>query len=122
MSGDLISTATAARRLQVTPARVRAMIASGRLPAVKVGRDWLIRTADLELVPDKADRRPGRPKAEHLTAAEYQALGVLVVNDKLRIPILQCAACGHKWAGRDWRCPNGCNAAGELIDGGEVTE
>ena len=40
--------------LSVTPQRVLALIHSGRLPAVKLGRDWLIAMQDLE----KFEKRP----------------------------------------------------------------
>jgi excisionase family DNA binding protein len=52
------TTATAAAQLGVTPGRVRAMIAAGRLQATLAGRDWLIAPKALEAV---RDRRPGRP-------------------------------------------------------------
>ena len=55
---DLLTTKETAERLGVSVKRVQAMIRSGRLPAQKVGRDYLIRKEDLKLV---ADRRPGRP-------------------------------------------------------------
>ncbi len=54
----LITTTEAAARLGVIPARVRALISAKRLPAIKVGRDWLIEEKNLELV---RDRKPGRP-------------------------------------------------------------
>jgi excisionase family DNA binding protein len=54
-----ITTITASERLGVTPQRVRAMIQAGRLPARRIGRDYLINEADLELV---KDRKVGRPK------------------------------------------------------------
>ena len=54
----LISTAEAAKRLNVTPSRVRAMIARKRLKAIRVGIMWLIDPKDLEAV---KDRKVGRP-------------------------------------------------------------
>ena len=64
----LLSTNEVAERLNVTPQRVRAMIAAGRLPAQKVGRDHLIEETDLALV---ADRKPGRPpSAESASTAK----------------------------------------------------
>jgi excisionase family DNA binding protein len=54
----LMTTADAGRALGVTSTRVRQLILAGRLPALRVGRDWLIRERDLARV---ADRRPGRP-------------------------------------------------------------
>ena len=44
---DLISTAEAARRLGVSSRRVRALIAEGRLDAIRVGRISLIRAASV---------------------------------------------------------------------------
>jgi len=43
----------------VTQSRVRAMIDSGRLKAIKVGREWLIDPKDLDAV---KDRKVGRPR------------------------------------------------------------
>jgi excisionase family DNA binding protein len=58
----LLTTKEAAEALGISPARVRQMILSGRLPAEKIGRDQLIQEKDLALV---ANRRTGRPtKAE----------------------------------------------------------
>lgn len=54
----LLSTPEAAERLGVTVARVQHLIWAGRLPAQKVGRDYVIREEDLKLV---EDRKPGRP-------------------------------------------------------------
>ena len=55
---NLIGTKEAAERLEITQKRIQALIKSGRLPANKVGRDWLIKEKDLELV---RERKPGRP-------------------------------------------------------------
>jgi excisionase family DNA binding protein len=55
----LITTNDAAEQLGVTVQRVHALIKDGRLPAERLGRDYVIREEDLALV---ADRRPGRPK------------------------------------------------------------
>jgi excisionase family DNA binding protein len=52
------TTTTAAVKLGVTPGRVRAMIAAGRLQAIRAGRDWLIEPEALATV---RDRKPGRP-------------------------------------------------------------
>jgi excisionase family DNA binding protein len=56
---DVIGTAEAAQLLGISLHRVRALIAADRLPARKLGRDWVIARADLALV---AERRPGRPR------------------------------------------------------------
>ena len=53
-----ITTAEAAKRLGISAIRVRQLIASGRLPAVKLGRDWLIQVADLDLVQHRPTGRP----------------------------------------------------------------
>lgn len=56
-----LTTEEAAEQLGVSTRRIRAMITSGRLPAKKYGRDWIIDAVDLfEKV---SVRRPGRPKA-----------------------------------------------------------
>lgn len=55
----IIGTAEAARRLNVTQSRVRAMIDAGRLKAIRVGREWLIDPKDLDAV---KDRKVGRPR------------------------------------------------------------
>ena len=56
----MLTTAQAAIILQVSRSRILKLIEAGRLPAEKLGRDWLIRPEDLELV---KVRRPGRPRA-----------------------------------------------------------
>lgn len=55
----IISTAEAAKRLNVTADRVRKMIIAKRLKAIKVGREWLIDPKDLDTV---KDRKVGRPR------------------------------------------------------------
>jgi excisionase family DNA binding protein len=55
----MITTDIAAKILGVSQRRVTALITAGRLPAIKLARDWIIDEKDLELV---ADRKPGRPK------------------------------------------------------------
>jgi excisionase family DNA binding protein len=54
----LLSTSEAADKLKVSVQRVHQFIAEGRLPAQKVGRDYVIDETDLRLV---AERKPGRP-------------------------------------------------------------
>jgi excisionase family DNA binding protein len=60
-----ISTEEAAKRLDISIRRVQALIASGRLPAQKKGRDYEIWSADLERVKSRA---PGRLR--HLTVSD----------------------------------------------------
>ena len=51
---DHLTTQQASEVLGVTPRRVLALIKNKRLPAIKVGRDWLIAMQDLE----KFEKRP----------------------------------------------------------------
>jgi excisionase family DNA binding protein len=55
----IISTTEAAKRLNVSPSRVRKMIEAKRLKATKVGNVWLIDPKDLDAV---KDRKVGRPR------------------------------------------------------------
>lgn len=56
---NLITTTEAAKRLKITPQRVRVLIAEGRLQATKVNdRLQLIDPRDLAKV---RNRKPGRP-------------------------------------------------------------
>jgi excisionase family DNA binding protein len=56
---DLMTTMQAAKALGVTKSRVIALISAGRLPAQKIGIQWLISRKDLAKV---RIRKPGRPK------------------------------------------------------------
>jgi excisionase family DNA binding protein len=59
MDAIMITTKKAAEILGVSPRRVTALITAGKLPAQKLGRDWLINKKDLDKV---KERKPGRPK------------------------------------------------------------
>jgi excisionase family DNA binding protein len=61
------TTTTAAAELGVTPGRVRAMIAAGRLKAIRAGRDWLIDPKALAAV---RERKPGRPATRQMRSAK----------------------------------------------------
>lgn len=52
-----MTTSEAAKKLGVSVRRVQALIASGKLPAIKIGRDWHI--ADIR---PAMTRKPGKPK------------------------------------------------------------
>ena len=56
---NLLTTAQAAARLGVTSRRVVALINAGRLPAEKIGPNFVIKPKDLAKV---KDRTPGRPR------------------------------------------------------------
>ncbi|WP_353681411.1 helix-turn-helix domain-containing protein [Aeromicrobium sp. REDSEA-S38_B2] len=67
------TTVDAARRLTVSPARVRALIHSGHLEAVRLGRDWLIEErslAELAARPRPATHRPFSGRIAWATAQE----------------------------------------------------
>jgi excisionase family DNA binding protein len=55
---NLLTTKEAAEKLDVSVRRVQALITGGSLPATRLGRDYLIKEVDLELV---KNRKPGRP-------------------------------------------------------------
>jgi excisionase family DNA binding protein len=57
----LLTTLEAARKLKVTVARVQQLIWSGRLPARKLGRDYVIAQEDLKLVRHRKAGRPSKP-------------------------------------------------------------
>jgi len=58
----LLTTQQAGKILGVGRLRVRQLISSGRLPAIKFGRDWIISKDDLSKV---ANRKNGRPRKAH---------------------------------------------------------
>ena len=55
----LLTTKEVAEKLGVSVLRVQQLIWNGRLPAEKLGRDYVIKEDDIKLV---ADRKPGRPR------------------------------------------------------------
>jgi len=57
---DYVTTKQAAEELGVDPSRVRQLILEGVLTAQKMGRDWVIKRADLKKA--KGRPGPGRPK------------------------------------------------------------
>lgn len=58
---NLLTVKEVAARLNLTPVRVRMLIKAGRLPAQKVGRDWLITERALNAF---SPRPVGRPRKE----------------------------------------------------------
>lgn len=54
----LLTTKQAAERLGISIPRIHQLINEGRLPAEKIGRDYVIKEEDLELV---GERKVGRP-------------------------------------------------------------
>lgn len=67
MDERLVTTLEAAVRLGVSLRRVQALIKGGRLAAVKMGRDWLVREGDLEAfarLPREVGWPKGRPRGK----------------------------------------------------------
>ncbi len=62
---DLITTKEAAEKLGVTMRRVTALIKEGRLPSTQIGREHLIKEADLDLVKERKVGRPPKPKKKN---------------------------------------------------------
>ncbi|HJR09243.1 MAG TPA: helix-turn-helix domain-containing protein [Pyrinomonadaceae bacterium] len=61
----LLTTRQAAERLKISIPRIHQLINEKRLPAEKVGRDYVIREEDLELVKDRPKAgRPPKAKGE----------------------------------------------------------
>lgn len=58
---DLMTVKDVSERLGITVGRVHQLIAAGRLPATKLGFQYVIRKADLKLI---ENRKPGRPVKE----------------------------------------------------------
>ena len=61
MPDTLLTTTQAADFLCITPSRVRQIILEGRLLAIKIGRDQLIKKSDLEKFSLIPRQRTGRP-------------------------------------------------------------
>ncbi len=60
----VLTTREASERLNVSVRRVHQFINQGRLPAAKLGRDYIIQEKDLKLV---AERKNGRPAKKEST-------------------------------------------------------
>ena len=60
----LLTTKQAAERLGVSIGRIHQLINEGRLPAEKLGRDYVIREEDLKLVEGRKVGRPPKAKTE----------------------------------------------------------
>jgi excisionase family DNA binding protein len=56
---EFLNTKEVAKKLGVSMRMVQLLIKSGRLPATKFGRDYMIKEKDLKLV---ENRKVGRPK------------------------------------------------------------
>jgi excisionase family DNA binding protein len=71
-----LTTAEAAEKLGKTIRHVQWLITEGRLPAQKIGRDYLINEGDLKLVSNLKRGRPAKAKAEtDVKASKKKAKG-----------------------------------------------
>ena len=61
-SMKMLTTSEVADRLGVTVQRVHQFIRDERLPARKMGRDYIINEGDLRLLEDRQTGRPPKPK------------------------------------------------------------
>ena len=60
----LISTTEAAKRLGISPHRVRVLISQGRLAARKIGRTHVVELESVEGFKPRPEGRPGHRKTE----------------------------------------------------------
>lgn len=59
MTDDLLTAAQAAQRLGLSLRQVQDLAKEGRLPAIRPGKEWLFRAAEIDALP--ARRSVGRP-------------------------------------------------------------
>ncbi|NOT60065.1 MAG: helix-turn-helix domain-containing protein [Acidobacteria bacterium] len=100
-----LTTKEVAERLGVSPPRVRQMILIGNLPAVKFGRDLVVKESDLALVADRKPGRPPKPKdkngaAEVVTATTDAAVVVTTEAKPKRTRKAKAAKKGRTRAGK----------------------
>lgn len=65
MTNDLLTLPQAATALGMDRSAVFRVVKAGKLPAVRIGRDWLVTRADVEayrVAPKHAGGRPRRPR------------------------------------------------------------
>ncbi len=83
-----------ATKLGVSVPRVHQLIQEGRLPAEKLGRDWIIETSDLEKLKLRPTGRPKKilesaPKDDaQLEKSEIDKIGVISVEKNLAKKII----------------------------------
>ena len=66
----LLSTAEVAAQLGVTRQRVLELITEGRLPAIKVGRAYVVRAGDVSSLTLMKVGRPPKPKDEKVKVSK----------------------------------------------------
>lgn len=62
-STNLLSVSEAAEKLNISRWRINQFINEGRLPAQKIGRAYVVKESDLELVKDRKTGRPSKKKS-----------------------------------------------------------
>lgn len=62
---DLLTILEAAQELNLSRRRVQTLISDGRLPAEKLGNQYVIKRKDLKLVENRTVGRPPKKKSEN---------------------------------------------------------
>ncbi len=93
---NLMSVDQAARALGVSPRRVRALIASNRVPAVKLGRSWAV---DRSVLPSRRRRRSGRPIS---TENAWALLALLSGSPAPWVDVFSRSRLKRRLLNRDW--------------------
>lgn len=78
---DVVLIPEAAKQLGISRQTLWRHVAAGRLPATKVGRDYVIRRADLAAFDAARQKTPGRPRKPK--TVEYRAPGDHGVTGRL---------------------------------------
>ncbi len=60
----LLNTKEASEKLNVSAIRIRQLIQQGRIPATKVGRDYVIQESDLKGLAERKNGRPPKTAAD----------------------------------------------------------
>jgi excisionase family DNA binding protein len=66
----MITVPEAARRLRRNPETIRRWIRDRKLPATKVGTQWLVEETDLDAVADRTDVLPAPPEWDETITGE----------------------------------------------------
>lgn len=75
----MLSVEESAKLLKVSPARVRALVAKGTLPAQKIGRVWTLKEEDvMQRVLEKP--RSGRPRTEEARTCKQASRTALALG------------------------------------------
>jgi excisionase family DNA binding protein len=64
LSMKVLTTSQASEKLNVSVRRIHQFIKQGRLPAEKLGRDYVIKEKDLRFVTERKNGRPPKKKTQ----------------------------------------------------------